>query len=120
MMPSDTLRRETAGALLVTHLAACARAVADGDDELPELDLDPWQGPDDVALAVATVTALLGHRPDDKRKQGRVLRMFQALAELIADQGAQLECDMTLVIHGERRHAIVCAVVDDDEDLPTC
>jgi len=104
------VRAAAAGALLARHLYRCVRCDAAGEP-MPELDLDAFGSPDAIDYHFAVVAALLGIDPSDDRKRHRVMIVMQALAEMIVEQGAQLECEFAGIIHDEERHIIVARVV---------
>lgn len=118
------VRAQTGGAMLAHHLCACMWAVAN-DKPFPEFDDIPWTDGDGVEADVMTVCALLGMNPDTTRNKMRVVRLFQALAEMLAAQGAAIECELANVIHNEHRQAMVFKISDEPTEdrkgmLPPC
>lgn len=126
LQESQEIRSGAAGALLARHLARCVWYHAN-DESLPEIDMGSFDSPDDVETVFGVVAAMLGIKPDCRRGLNRVVDVMTAMAELIADQGAALECDLARLVRNERREAMVFKLVPRGDDgelavegLPPC
>jgi hypothetical protein len=84
------LRAASAGAMLAQHLRNCIKAKA-SDRPYPPVDDIDFDGPDDVGNAFAMVAAICGIYPADEDDKARACILMTALAEMIAEQGSDLE-----------------------------
>jgi hypothetical protein len=87
------LRAATAGAILAQHLRFCIYAEAKGI-AYPDPDDIGFDSPDDVEAGIRLMCALAGIADPTPDALAKMLRLFTALAEVIGDQGAELEAAM--------------------------
>jgi hypothetical protein len=106
---SYEIRAMTAGVFLARHLLRCIEARAQ-DVEPPEPASDDLSGDAgiqhvlDFSATILGITAAPGY-------EARLLRFYQALAEMISLQGAELECMMHATLHdNDERQAYVMRV----------
>jgi hypothetical protein len=101
--PDYEIRAAAAGVLLAQHLRLCIQAHAD-DEPYPspdDIDAIDFSSPESVEYALNVVAAMAGIQPVTHRDRLRILRLFQALAELIAVQGSELEVSLWGLIADE-------------------
>jgi|SRR3954463_5207661 hypothetical protein len=84
------LRAASAGAMLAKQLRLCIQAKAN-DHPYPPVDAIDFDGPDDVGNAFGMVAAICGIYPADEDDKARACILMTALAEMIAEQGSDLE-----------------------------
>lgn len=102
-MDNRDLRAASAGAMLAQHLRLCLRANAQGKPPPAVEDID-FKTPAEVGRAFEMVAAFLGNRTPDEQAIARLLMLFQALAEVIAHQGCDLEASFhNLINPGETK-----------------
>lgn len=107
-MPYE-IRAMTAGVFLARHLLRCIDAHGNGDDP-PEPEMDVLGDDQGIQRILDFSAAILGISDQEDYEQ-RLLRFFQALAEMIALQGAELECMMHSTLHDDdERQAFVMRV----------
>lgn len=96
------IRAMTAGVFLARHLLRCIEAHGNGDDP-PEPEADELRGDRGIQHILDFSAAILGINgaPD---YEARLLRFWQAVAEMISLQGADLECLMHAVLHDNDEH----------------
>ena len=95
-------RAQTAGLFVARHLLRCIEAHA-ADDDPPEPDIDELGGDIGIQHLLDFSAALLGimHEPGYEK---RLLRFWQAMAEMLAAQGADLEAMTHAVLHDDDEH----------------
>jgi len=97
MEPSYSLRAASASAILAEQIRRCILAHLDGKP-FPDPEDITFDDPEQIDHAFRTVAALSGLDPDDEHNVVRMLRLFQALAEMISEQGSDLEITLHNVI----------------------
>lgn len=102
MTTSHTLRAATAGAMLAQQLHLCIAAEA-SSQPYPPVEAIDFDTPEDVARAFELTASILGIQSPDDEERARLVLLFQALAEIIAVQGADLEANFYNLIH-QRGH----------------
>lgn len=97
MEPDYDLRAASASAILAEQLRRCILAHLHGKP-FPGPEAVNFDDPEQIDHAFRTVAALSGLDPDDEHNIVRMLRLFQALAEMLAEQGADLEITLHNII----------------------
>jgi hypothetical protein len=100
------LRAASAGAMLAQQLRLCIQAEAKGRPYPPIEDVD-FDSPDDVGRAFDTVLAIIGIHPASEEDRARAVVLFQALAEMIAQQGSDLEVNFFNLISEDQSKMVV-------------
>lgn len=105
----DLSRAAAAGAMLACFFEACVQAAAAGKPwpDLDEVIDDAGErgDPDVVSNAFSFIAATLGIQ--DVRGRLRVVRLFTAMAEMLAERGADLENLMSDTVHDDPHHALI-------------
>lgn len=91
------MRAAMAAAILAEQFRRCILAHTDGKP-MPDPEAVTFTDPDQVEIAFRTSAAFCGLDPDEERNVSRVMRLFQALAEMLAEQGADLEITLHNII----------------------
>jgi hypothetical protein len=97
-MNNHTLRTASAGALLAQHLRLCWLSEGQGKP-YPAVTQTGFETPCEVARALEVVAAVLGNRHPDEQDLARLVTLFQMLAEVISEQGCDLEANFYNLIH---------------------
>lgn len=84
------LRAASAGAMLAQHLRNCIQAKAT-DRPYPSVDAIDFDSPADVGTAFGMIAAICGIYPANEDDKARACILMTALAEMIAEQGSDLE-----------------------------
>jgi hypothetical protein len=98
MMDSRDLRAASAGALLAQQLRLCMRAEAQAKP-YPPVENVGFDSPHEVADTFGVIAAVLGNQTPDEQAHARLVMLFQALAEVISEQGCDLEAKFYNLIH---------------------
>lgn len=97
------LRAASAGALLARQLQLCITAEANSRP-YPSADKVRFTDPGQVAEAYELAGLILGLEDCDPEQKVRLVTLFQALAEIIAQQGSDLEARFfNMIFEGESK-----------------
>lgn len=97
-MTNHNLRAASAGALLAQQLRLCVAAAARQRPYPPVEELD-FKSPDEVGRAYEAAALILGVPYQTAQDKARLVLLFQALANIIAVQGSDLEASFYNLIH---------------------
>jgi hypothetical protein len=88
--PPYEVRAAAAGCALAKQLQACVYAESRGEAHPPidQIDDTPVE---EIERGYEFAAIILGMKDPDERQRIFLVRFFQALAELVAEQGAELE-----------------------------
>jgi 5,10-methenyltetrahydromethanopterin hydrogenase len=100
------LRAASAGAMLAQQLRNCIQAKAN-DQPYPPVDAVDFEGPDDVGNAFGMIAAICGIYPADEDDKARACILMTALAEMIAEQGGDLEASFFNLISEDHSKMVV-------------
>jgi hypothetical protein len=100
------LRAASAGAMLAQQLRNCIQAKAT-DQPYPPVDAIDFDGPEAVGNAFGMVAAICGIYPANEDDKARACILMTALAEMIAEQGSDLEVSFFNLISEDQSKMVV-------------
>lgn len=106
---SEEDRRTFAGIHLMRYFVACIEAHAEDSEPISPEDMTPPDSRDELEMVVTMATAIVTGGSGDNHEE-RCVKIFKALADMLADRGAELEGLMQNIIHDEPRQALVIRI----------
>jgi len=103
---SRQLRAAVAGAMLAEQLRLCIAAEA-CERPYPPVEAIDFDSPEAVGRAFELVATVLGFPALDEECKARLVMLFQALAEIIALQGSEMEASFFNLISEEETKCVV-------------
>jgi hypothetical protein len=103
---TEDQRRTFAGVHLMRYFMECVKANAEDREPPSPEDLPPPEGEGELDSLWTGAAAILTGHPGWQYER-RTLQVFEALADMLAARGAELEGMMHEIIHDEPRQAMV-------------
>jgi hypothetical protein len=98
--PPYEVRAAAAGCALAKQFQACVYAESRGEAH-PYIDQIDDTPVEEIEQGYEFCSIVLGIRDPDERQRVHIVRFFQALAELVAEQGSELEAYLYNMISDE-------------------